>query len=186
MKASIKITGFVLLVLSFVFSATVQAQASKELNDQFLKILESFPSGFETLKNGVPKYDIKNNSFYSKVNISGTKYCFLEKDYRTGKLEYLANIESDEELPMSVFDKLYTEWKAKIASLDFNGVPLVPYTNTKYKNGGEYEMYVKGDAWRLKTEGLSIDKKYFNFTIRLEYLDLDQGGLMVRILITDN
>ncbi|MBK8142452.1 MAG: hypothetical protein IPK57_16735 [Chitinophagaceae bacterium] len=45
---------------------------------------------------------------------------------------------------------------------------------------------MKGDAWRLKTEGLSIDKKYFNFTIRLEYLDLDQGGLMVRILITDN
>ena len=33
---------------------------------------------------------------------------------------------------------------------------------------------------------VSIDKKYFNFTIRLEYLDLDQGGLMVRILITDN
>ena len=177
MKAIIKINGFVLLVLSLVFSATVQAQASKELNDQFLKILEAFPSGFETLK---------NNKFYSKVNISGTKYCFLEKDYKSGKLEFLANIESDEELPMSVFDKLYTEWKAKIATLDFNGVPLVPYTNTKYKNGGEYEMYVKGDAWRLKTEGLSIDKKYFNFTIRLEYLDLEQGGLMVRILITDN
>ncbi|HQV87402.1 MAG TPA: hypothetical protein PKZ90_15810, partial [Chitinophagaceae bacterium] len=80
MKAIIKINRFVLLVLSLVFSATVQAQAGKELNDQFLKIMESFPSGFATLKNGVPKYDIKNNKFYSKVNISGTKYCFLEKD----------------------------------------------------------------------------------------------------------
>ncbi len=186
MKAIIKINGFVLLALSLVFSATVQAQASKEMNDQFLKILEAFPSGFATLKNGVPEYAIKNNSFYSKVNISGTKYCKLEKENRTGKLEFNATIKSDDDLPSSVFDKIYAEWKAKIASLDFNGVPLVPYKNTKYDNGGEYEMYVKGDAWRLKTEGLSIDKKYFNFTIRLEYLDLDQGGLLVRILITDN
>ncbi|MBK8142451.1 MAG: hypothetical protein IPK57_16730 [Chitinophagaceae bacterium] len=101
-------------LFSLVFSATLQAQASKELNDQFLKILESFPSGFETLKNGVPKYDIKNNSFYSKVNISGTKYCFLEKDYRSGKLELLANIESDEELPMSVLINYIRNGKPKL------------------------------------------------------------------------
>ncbi|HRA12928.1 MAG TPA: hypothetical protein PKX31_14725, partial [Chitinophagaceae bacterium] len=125
MKSIIKITGIVFLVLSLSFTVTVQAQASKELKEQFLKIMEAFPTGFVTLKNGAPKYDIKNNSFYSKVNISGTKYCRLEKVDKTEKLEYKANIESDDDLSSSVFDKIYSEWKATIASLDFNGVPLV-------------------------------------------------------------
>jgi hypothetical protein len=47
-------------------------------------------------------------------------------------------------------------------------------------------MYWMGEAWRLKTDGYSIDPRYMTMTIRLELLDLDQGGFMLRLLVTDN
>jgi hypothetical protein len=107
------------------------------------------------------------------------------RDYATGKMEFKSTIESNEEMSSDSFKKLLEKWKARIAAADFNGVPLVPYKNDKYSKD-PHDMYWLGEAWRLKTDGYSIDPRYLSMTIRLELLDLDQGGLMLRLLVTDN
>jgi hypothetical protein len=168
--------------LVVVNNSNLQAQVTKEVNDQFLKIMEAFVSGFSTIKGQqiVARFD--STWVRSKICITGAKDCSLKTNYETGAVEFTATLQNDDELSESDFAKTYAEWKKKIASLKFNSVPLIPYDSDKYNNS----MYVKGYAWRLKTEGLSIDERYYNFTIRLEYMDLDQGGLLVKILITNN
>ncbi|MBK6935609.1 MAG: hypothetical protein IPH18_01025 [Chitinophagaceae bacterium] len=103
------------LVTVLILSSTspLQAQPTTALNKQFMDILLAFPSGFNSLKNGVPKYDIKGSSFYSKVNIEGTKYCKLEKNSNTGKLEFIAMILSDDETGYNVFEESFAAWKKR-------------------------------------------------------------------------
>ncbi|MBK8952988.1 MAG: hypothetical protein IPM85_12615 [Chitinophagaceae bacterium] len=173
------------LVTVLILSSTspLQAQPTTALNKQFMDILLAFPSGFNSLKSGVPKYDIKGSSFYSKVNIEGTKYCKLEKNSNTGKLEFIAMILSDDETGYNVFEESFAAWKKKIAGLDFNGTKLVPYLCDKYKDD---DMYPETAAWRLDNSKTNSDPQYRSFTIWLQLLDLEQGGFMVRVIVTDN
>jgi hypothetical protein len=159
------------------------AQADTSFRNQLVKVLSAYPERFASLKGSRMGFDTAD--YYSKICFKGVKYCLVDKDYETGKTEFEATIQASEEMPAESFKKLLESWKARIAAADFNGVPFVPYKNDKYSKDPN-DMYWMGEAWRLKTDGYSIDSRYLGMTIRLELLDLDQGGFMLRLLVTDN
>lgn len=178
-KSTLAFLACIILLLS----VNLYAQASKEQNKQFMDLMLSFPSGFTTIKGAPAGYKGDSSSFYSKVNISGTRYCRMERNDITGKLEYHGMILADEESSYSVFEKAFEDWKKVIASLDFNGAKLAPFNSDKYEGD---DMYDKTAAWRLDAAKFDLDLQYKTFTIWLLLLDLDQGGLMVKLLVTDN
>lgn len=178
-KLNVALWGFVFATLH----QALFAQSDTSFNAQFTKVLTAFPGRFSSIK-GAPQ-GLNGASQYSKICFRGVKYCLVEKNSETNRDEFVSTIESKESLDAAAYEKLLEAWKAKISAFTFNGVPMVRYTSDKYSKDDD-DMYWKGEAWRLSTHGFSIDKQYLACTIRLELLDLEQGGLMLRLLVTDN
>ncbi len=171
----------VFVLASLTAPLIAAAQNTETLNGQFMQILLSYPTKFNTINDGAGKYPLKGH-FRSKVQIEGTERSGLQEDIFTGKLEFVSNILSDEDKDLEEFENAFDTWKKIIAALDFNGARLVPYVSAQPKHGG---MYIKTAAWRLDNSENNIEWKYRTFTIWLEFLDLDQGGNMVRMVVSD-
>ena len=176
----------VLFLFFFLFITIFKAssQTVQELKGPFMDIMLSFPSGFESIKGEAMLNGTDKNRFYAKVRIPGTQYCALEKNDKTGKFEYVATINTNDEWPAKKYEEVYQQWKKLLDELDFNGAPLKEISTNKYSK--PMDIYYKGTAWRLSTNDIAIDPKFASFTVRLEFLDLDQGGLMLQVLVTDN
>lgn len=169
-------------VLSLLLITTsLNAQFSPEVKEQFKKIMLAFPDGFTSIK-GAQVSPFEKTLFYSKLLIPGAKYSNIIMNEVSGKLKFDATIMANEEDEFKVFEKVYDQWKANIDKLDINGAKLVDYPTDKYGPNGS-DMYAKGKAWRLDGSSIGLDPKYKEFTIRLELLDLDEGGFMVKLLI---
>lgn len=166
----------------FICAGMIQAQFSNEVKDQFKKIMLAFPDGFTSIKGAqVTKYD--ENMFYSKQIITGAEHNVIIKNEVSGKLEFDATLLANDDDNFKVFETLFDKWKDNIDKLDFNGAKLIDYPSDKYGTK-DSDMYAKGNAWRLDGGTIGLDPKYKDFTIRLELLDLDQGGFMVKLLVT--
>ena len=178
--------GIIQLFLFFLFITTtrVSSQTVQELRKPIMDIMLSFPSGFESIKGEPLQRTGYNNRFYANVRIPGTQYCTLDKKDKTDKLEYVATIYTNDEWSTKRVEEVYEKWKRLLGELDFNGAALKEMTTDRYSK--KFGMYYKGTAWRLDTGTMGIDPKFDSFTIRLELLDLEQAGLQLQILITDN
>ncbi|MBX2939764.1 MAG: hypothetical protein KF880_06780 [Ferruginibacter sp.] len=173
---------YVVFVLASLFAPlAVEAQNKETLNGQFMEILLSFPSKFSTINDGTGKYSLKGH-YRSKVQIDGTVRSALKEDIFTGKLEFVSIILSDENKDLKEFENAFNTWKKIIAALDLNGAKLVPYVSDRHKDN---DMYIQTAAWRLDNSKNNIESKYSTFTIWLQLLDLDQGGYMVEIVVSD-
>lgn len=172
---------FSLAAFFLLGTTALRAQPSDNQKKQFMDLLLAFPSGFSTIINSATKSGF-GESYYTKVNLEGTKYCRLERSEETGKLEFEGMILADDETPYAKFQEAFGKWKKIIGGLDFNGAKLVPYTTDRYKDN---DMYAETAVWRLDNSKNTIEAKYQSFTICLELLDLDQGGFMVKVVVRD-
>ena len=169
-------------ILSLQYNKS-DAQGDQQLNEQFLKIMVAFPGKFESIKGGpVGTYD-NNKRHWAKWNITGVKYCTIETEENASAPAFIGSIDTNEDQPMEEMKQRYNRWAGKIDALILNGAKVVNYPTNAYTTEDRYDMYTVGKAWRLDNSKNNIAPEYQNFTIRLELLDLDQGGWLLQLKI---
>ena len=173
----------ILFFLTVILLNTLNAQLTDRQKDQFFQVMKAFPSRFETIKNASGK--LYGDSYTSKICIDNASTCYIEKSNLTGNQQFVAVLLSSDKFKLDTFKAKFAEWKKKIDQLDLGGALLTDYPNTRYQIN-PYDMYLEGKAWRIEQVKQAIDEPYKSFTIRLELLDLDQGGFMVQVVMGED
>lgn len=168
-----------LLLLSSVFSFTTSAQNSSQLKSQFTEFMKAFPANFVPLIDK-SSYDTREERYLSTIQIDGTSSLYIysesgeEKNYVKALIELPGSFSDDQSI------ELFSDWKTRIAALDFNGVKLEEIDDPKYE---EDEFFIKAAAWQLDNSANNIAEAYQGFTIRLELRDYEMGGWELDLII---
>ena len=162
-------------------SLSVNAQPGKVLNSQFMKIMLAFPKNFTTISKG--NYDSLWETYESNVMIEGTYGMHVVRKHKTTNRYLRSYINIDDDASLADFKKNFSDWVKKIEALDFNGAKLKDIQDTRYSKNTNW--YIMGKAWQIDNSAGNIAPEYRGFTIRLELLNLDEGGWQMELIIGD-
>lgn len=155
------------------------AQFTKQISNQFFDFMLAYPDNFSSLAIG--PYDSLFENYAMKGNMPNVTLDLKRKNNIAGKY-IIGIIKLPEIYSFEQFRQKFDEWSKNFSMLNFNGAKLVEEKDDRYEK--DYNsMYVKGKKWKIDNSLGNIAAAYKTFSIRLEFLDLMEGGLMLEFII---
>lgn len=170
----------IIIVCIIMFIQIVgHAQFSKQTNDQFLKFMVAYADNYSSISFG--SYDSLFETYAMRGYIPDVVLVLKRKNNTTDK--YITGIIGlPEDYSTEQYLQKFDEWAKNISQLKLNGAGLVEEKDNRYEKG-KNDMYIKGKKWKFDNSSGNIAKEYKSFSIRLELLDLMQGGWMLEFII---
>jgi hypothetical protein len=176
-KSKAAVGKLLLVAVSLLGTYVSTAQSTEKIRNGFTKLMQAYPGNFISISKGT--YDSLWETYPCTVEIPGTMGNEIKRKHKTRErfFETLIDLPESGDSQRNIFEK----WAAAISALTFNGASLKETVDPRYKT--PLSGYIESRAWQLDGTKHKISADYREFTIRLEWISLDELGEVMRIRV---
>lgn len=170
---------FFLVVMTLLCATHTPAQTTERIRDPFMKLMLAYPGNFVSVSKGA--YDSLWSKYESIVYIPGTYGNQIRRKHRNTERYFEASVDIPDSYSGEQYEMVFNKWTAAISGLSFNGATLREISDPRYSEKNSW--FIRAKAWQLDRSKFELSPDYVEFTIRLELLNLDEGGWHLGILV---